>query len=116
MKAIGRIVLIACAMAAASAQAQNWPQRPVKVIVPFVAGGNSDSQARIVSERLAAALGHDRLAEEIAKAVREPATIDRLQKIGVEPLGNKPAEFAALLKRDEPVWRDAVKAAGITPE
>jgi len=58
----------------------------------------------------------DRLAEEIAKAVREPATIDRLQKIGVEPLGNKPAEFAALLKRDEPVWRDAVKAAGITPE
>jgi len=48
--------------------------------------------------------------------MREPATIDRLQKIGVEPLGNKPAEFAALLKRDEPVWRDAVKAAGITPE
>ena len=34
-----------------------WPQRPVKVIVPFVAGGNTDSQARIVSERLAAALG-----------------------------------------------------------
>ncbi|HYS90176.1 MAG TPA: tripartite tricarboxylate transporter substrate-binding protein [Bradyrhizobium sp.] len=58
----------------------------------------------------------DRLAEEIAKAVREPATIDRLQKIGVEPLGNKPAEFAALPNRDEPVWRDAVKAAGITPE
>jgi len=56
------------------------------------------------------------LAEEIAKAVREAATIDRLQKIGVEPLGNKPAEFAALPNRDEPVWRDAVKAAGITPE
>jgi len=58
----------------------------------------------------------DRLAEEIAKAVREPATIDRLHKIGVEPFGNKPAEFAALLKRNEPVWRDAVKAARITPE
>ena len=37
-------------------------------------------------------------------------------RVGVEPLGNKPAEFAALPKRDEPVWRDAVKAAGITPE
>jgi len=34
----------------------------------------------------------------------------------VEPLGNKPAEFAALLKRDEPVWRDAVTTTGITPE
>jgi hypothetical protein len=26
------------------------------------------------------------------------------------------AEFAALLKRDEPVWRDAVTATGITPK
>ena len=55
----------------------------------------------------------DRLAAEIIKAVHEPPTVDRLHKIGVEPLGNKPDEFAALLKRDAPVWRDAVKAAGI---
>ncbi len=58
----------------------------------------------------------DRLAEEIAKIVREPATADRLNRIGVEPLGNTPAEFADFLVRDAPVWRDAVKAAGIKPE
>lgn len=39
------------------AYAQTWPQRPVRVVVPFVAGGNTDNQARIVSERLAAVLG-----------------------------------------------------------
>src|SRR5688572_11988343 len=41
----------------APAAAQDWPQRAVRVIVPFVAGGNTDNQARIVSERLAALLG-----------------------------------------------------------
>jgi tripartite-type tricarboxylate transporter receptor subunit TctC len=55
----------------------------------------------------------DRLAQEVAKVVREPATAERLRKIGVEPLGNTPAEFAALVGREAPVWRDAVKAAGI---
>src|SRR5205085_6168002 len=39
------------------AQAQSWPQKTVKVIVPFLAGGNTDSQARIVSERLHELLG-----------------------------------------------------------
>lgn len=55
----------------------------------------------------------DRLAGEIGKIVREPATAERLNKIGVEPVGNTPAEFADFLRRDAPVWRDAVKAAGI---
>src|SRR2546421_11374082 len=58
----------------------------------------------------------ERLAREITKAVREPATADRLRKIGVEPLGNTPAEFTALVRREAPVWRDAVKAAGIRAE
>ena len=55
----------------------------------------------------------DRLAQEVAKVVHEPATAERLRKIGVEPLGNTPAEFAALVQREAPIWRDAVKAAGI---
>jgi len=55
----------------------------------------------------------ERLAQAIATAVREPATVERLRKIGVEPLGNTPAQFAELLQREAPIWRDAVKAAGI---
>ena len=45
--------------------------------------------------------------------MREPATAERLRKIGVEPLGNTPAEFAEVVRREAPIWRDAVKAAGI---
>jgi tripartite-type tricarboxylate transporter receptor subunit TctC len=55
----------------------------------------------------------ERAAQVIAQAVREPATAERLRKIGVEPLGNTPAEFAEVVRREAPVWRDAVKAAGI---
>ena len=58
----------------------------------------------------------DRLAQEIIKATREPGVIERLNKIGVDPLGNTPAEFAALIKSDAPLWREAVDAAGLKQE
>ena len=55
----------------------------------------------------------ERLAREIIRIVREPATAERLNNIGVEPLGNTPAEFGEFMRLDAPVWRDAVNAAGI---
>jgi tripartite-type tricarboxylate transporter receptor subunit TctC len=58
----------------------------------------------------------DTLAREVAKIVHDPATADRLEKIGVDPLGNTPEQFAAFLKAEAPLWRDAVKAANIRPE
>jgi tripartite-type tricarboxylate transporter receptor subunit TctC len=42
---------------AAQAQAQLWPQRPVRIIVPYTAGGNSDGIARMVAQRLGDAFG-----------------------------------------------------------
>jgi tripartite-type tricarboxylate transporter receptor subunit TctC len=36
------------------ARASDWPARPVTIIVPFVAGGNTDMMARLAAERLAA--------------------------------------------------------------
>ena len=35
------------------AQAQSWPDKPVKVIVPYAAGGGVDPVARLVSQKLA---------------------------------------------------------------
>jgi len=40
-----------------AASAQNYPSRPVKIIVPFTPGSATDVMARIVSERLNAAWG-----------------------------------------------------------
>ena len=43
--------------AAGPAHAQVFPTRPVKVIVPFPAGGPTDGMARVISDRLGAVLG-----------------------------------------------------------
>ncbi len=40
----------------APASAQDWPNRPVRVIVPFGAGGTGDTLARVVAEHLSASL------------------------------------------------------------
>ncbi len=40
----------------APAQAQDWPTRPVRIIVPFGAGGTGDALARVVADQLSASL------------------------------------------------------------
>ena len=48
---------------AGSAQAQTWPQRPVKVLVPFAAGGNIDVTGRLAAQRLSEAFGQQFVVE-----------------------------------------------------
>ena len=52
-------ILAACSLVIASAlaHAQPWPARPVKMIVPFPAGGPTDVMTRVVCDKLAQALG-----------------------------------------------------------
>lgn len=50
--------LIAGAAIAFTAAAQSYPARPVRVIVPFAAGGGSDFAARLVTQGIFKELGH----------------------------------------------------------
>ncbi|MCW5235039.1 tripartite tricarboxylate transporter substrate binding protein [Verminephrobacter eiseniae] len=43
--------------AASSIQAQDYPQKPIRMIVPFAAGGPTDAQARELARRMADGLG-----------------------------------------------------------
>jgi tripartite-type tricarboxylate transporter receptor subunit TctC len=64
------------------AAAQNYPARPVTMIVPFPAGGATDTLARFLGERMRAILGQPVIIENVAgaagslgvgRAVRSPA-------------------------------------------
>lgn len=46
------VALIAC-----GAQAQTWPAKPVRLVVPYTAGGSTDVLARQLAEKLAPELG-----------------------------------------------------------
>lgn len=79
--AVGAVMTVPCA------SAQQYPAKPVRVIVPFAPGGGSDLTARQFSAKLAAALGQQFLVdnrggaggligmEAVAKAVPDGYTI-----------------------------------------
>jgi tripartite-type tricarboxylate transporter receptor subunit TctC len=49
--------LLAVLIGTQNVQSQSWPQRPVKIVVPFNAGGNSDIIARTIAQPLSEAFG-----------------------------------------------------------
>jgi tripartite-type tricarboxylate transporter receptor subunit TctC len=83
----------------APAYGQRWPEKPVRVIVPFSAGGLTDGIARLVSQRLAENLGQPFVIENMSggagtiaarTVVRAPADgytlfVASLTQIGVLP-------------------------------
>jgi tripartite-type tricarboxylate transporter receptor subunit TctC len=62
IRSIIAILLIGLSSAAA------WPDQPIKMIVPFAAGGTTDVVARIVAERLGARLGRPMIIENVTGA------------------------------------------------
>jgi tripartite-type tricarboxylate transporter receptor subunit TctC len=54
-----------------------------------------------------------RVAGEVAAAAKDPGFAERLNHLGVDPLGNTPAEFAALIAADISFWAEAVRIAGV---
>jgi tripartite-type tricarboxylate transporter receptor subunit TctC len=63
------ICVVLCALVtiamAGGASAQNWPTRPVTMVVPFVAGSASDTVGRLLAVGLSEALGQQVIIENI---------------------------------------------------
>jgi tripartite-type tricarboxylate transporter receptor subunit TctC len=56
MKVLVTVVLSFLLCAAAQAK-EAWPQRPITIVVPFMAGGSADLLARIVQQHMQADFG-----------------------------------------------------------
>jgi len=66
-KAIVVLALILAAVVTA-ARADNYPSRPITLIVPFPPGGSTDVAARILAERMAPNLGQPLIVENVGGA------------------------------------------------
>ena len=68
---MGRMMIAAAAVVVAvggHAAAQEWPTRPITLIVPFAAGGGIDVSARIQAQRMGELLGQSIVIENVGAA------------------------------------------------
>jgi tripartite-type tricarboxylate transporter receptor subunit TctC len=78
---------------AAKAEPDVWPSRPVKIVVPFGAGGNTDIIARIVAQEFSQAFGRPFVVENRTGATGVLAT---------EAVARAPADGYTLLMATQP--------------
>src|SRR6478735_7947809 len=88
MKRIVAAFLLAFATAA---MAQSWPSKPLKIIVPYPAGGTSDILARAIGPGLTAALGQPVVIENKPGATGN---------VGADFVAKSPADGYTLLLAD----------------
>jgi len=60
---VAAAIVAVALLAGADARAQAWPTKPIKVVIPFVAGGSSDIVARAIASKFQEFLGQPGVAE-----------------------------------------------------
>jgi len=66
--ACGALVVAATILPTGALAAEPYPSQPIKLVLPFAAGGQSDVVARVAAERLGSALGQPVVVENVAGA------------------------------------------------
>ena len=57
-KTVAAATLAGSLLLSGGAQAQDFPTRPVTMVIPFAAGGPQDTIGRIIAQRMTEVLGH----------------------------------------------------------
>src|SRR5436190_21549472 len=68
IKPISAIVWLAMVASVAGANAQGYPSRPITKVVPYAAGGPTDTIARIMAEKMRGPLGQTIIVEKTTGA------------------------------------------------
>ena len=54
-----------------------------------------------------------RLEQEISGIAKEPAVVEKLAKLGVEATSMSQAQFVEVIRKEQGIYAEAVKAAGL---
>jgi len=109
------VIALACAtalpIAPAIAQAPAWPVKPIRIIVPFAAGGPTDYNARLVGQRLSEAWGQPVIVDNRPAAGGVPATefVARAAPDGYTLLGANPGPLAVAPHLGQKLGYDPLK-------
>ena len=68
MRRLVCLVVAALMAFGVAVRAENFPSRPITIIVPFAAGGPSDAMARVLAERMRVTLGQPLVIENVTGA------------------------------------------------
>jgi tripartite-type tricarboxylate transporter receptor subunit TctC len=110
-----RSLLLAAALAAGlaasfAALAQSYPERPVKLVVPYAPGGSADIVARLIADEWGKALGKSMFIENRAGAGGN---------LGVDAVAKSPADGTTIDLQTVSLaisWTRLVKERGISGE
>lgn len=108
VRRIAALAALAFAAAPAAAGAQAFPERPVRIVVPYAAGGATDVAARVLAEALGAALPQPVVVENRSGAAG---------MVGAEAVARSPADGHTLLLNNtsHAVLRVVVPNPGFDP-
>ncbi len=81
-------MMVACGAGVPAARAQTYPDKPIRLIVPFSPGGGTDLTARIVADALTKSLGQNVIVENRAGAGSQ---------LGIEYVARSPKDGYTLL-------------------
>lgn len=128
-------LVLALALSPLALQAQAFPEKPVRLVVPWPPGGSADAIGRIVADALTGALGKtvfvwfglaaprgtpEAVLEQIngamTTALEKPEVAKRLQDMGAEVKTSTAAAFAAFWKDEIERYRGLVELSGATIE
>src|SRR3982751_6940033 len=82
------VVALAYVIASANCAAQSYPQRPIRFVIPYAPGGNTDMIGRVLGAKLAESMGQSVIVENRGGA----ATL-----IGAENVAKSPADGYSML-------------------
>jgi len=55
----------------------------------------------------------ERIALEVTQAISDPKIVEQLTRFGIDPVGNTPTQFSAMISADIKLWSEAVRLAGL---